>query len=133
MSMSHEAIARQFYVAFNTGDTSLLDQILAPDWVEYPWSYPEQIPGIESYKPVITGFRAVFPDVNFTNEDVIVANDKVTVRSVVTGTHSAPFLGVEPTGKQVQFNTIDIHRINDGKIVETWHIEDLFGALQQLK
>jgi predicted ester cyclase len=133
MSMSYEAIARQFYAAFNTGDTSLLNEILDFNWVEYPWSYPEQVPGIESYKPVITGFRTVFPDVEFTNEDVIVANDKITVRSVVTGTHSAPFLGVEPTGKKVKFNTIDIHRINEGKIVETWHIEDLFGALQQLK
>jgi hypothetical protein len=27
---------------------------------------------------------------------------------------------------------LDIHKFRDGKIVEAWHLEDLFGAVQQI-
>jgi predicted ester cyclase len=31
-----------------------------------------------------------------------------------------------------QFNAIDIHEFDDGKIVRTWHIEDWMTGLRQL-
>lgn len=130
--MSHETLVRQFYTVFNTGDVHLLDQILAADWVEYPLSALDQAPGREEFKPIVRSFRTTFPDVQFINEDIIVADEKITVRSSVTATHSASFLGVEPTGRKVKFSTIDIHRIENEAIVETWHIEDLLSVLQQI-
>lgn len=130
--MSHETLVRQFYTVFNTGDVHLLDRILAADWVEYPLSTPGQAPGREGFKPIVRSFRIVFPDVQFINEDIIAADEKVTVRSSVTATHNAPFLGVETTRRKVKFSTIDIHRIENKAIVETWHIEDLLSVLQQI-
>jgi steroid delta-isomerase-like uncharacterized protein len=127
----NEAIARAFYEPFNTGDTSIYDQILAEDWVDHPTA-PGQAPGRAGIDAVVAGFRATFPDLSATNEDVLVAGDKVTVRSTARGTHQGPFLGIPPTGKQVEFMTIDIHRIENGKIVETWHIEDLLSVIFQL-
>lgn len=127
----HEAIARAFYVPFFTGDTSIYDQILAEDWVDHPMA-AGQVPGRAGMDGVIATFRAVFPDLSGTNEDVLVAGDKVTVRSTVRGTQQGPFLGIPPTGNQVEFMTIDIHRIENGKIVETWHLEDLLGVVFQL-
>lgn len=53
MSMSHEAIARQFYAAFNTGDTSLLDQILAPDWIDLTI----QCNAADGCKPLVLSLR----------------------------------------------------------------------------
>ena len=127
----NEAIVRSFYEPFNTGDTSIYDTILAEDWVDHPLS-PGQQPGRAGFPPVIEGFRMVFPDLTITNEDVIVAGDKVTVRSTGRGTQQGEFLGIPPAGKQVEFMTIDIHRIENGLIVETWHIEDYLTLLSQL-
>ncbi|HKG26597.1 MAG TPA: ester cyclase [Thermomicrobiales bacterium] len=127
----NEAIARAFYEPFNTGDTSIYDQILAEDWVDHPLA-PGQQPGRAGFPPVVAGFRAVFPDLTITNEDVIVAGEKVTVRSIARGTHLGPLLGIPTTGKQVEFAAIDIHRIANGQIVETWHIEDYLSLLFQL-
>ena len=36
------------------------------------------------------------------------------------------------TGQPIQFMAIDIHRLQDGQIVETWHIEDFLSVLFQI-
>ena len=131
MNEDTAALARQFYDVLNNGDMELLDRTLALDWAEVPLT-PGQGPGRDGYKPIVAFFRTAFPDVHFVLDDVIVAGDKVTVRTTVTGAHSGLFLGVAPTGKKVTFNTIDIHRTAGGQIVESWHIEDFFGLYQQL-
>jgi predicted ester cyclase len=43
------------------------------------------------------------------------------------------FVGVEPTGKKVKFGTIDIWRVEDGKLAEHWDQVDFAGILKQLK
>lgn len=127
----NERLARQFYAAFSTGDVDILDQILSKDWADRP-PIPGQPPGRDGEKATIQAFRIAFPDIQFTLEDVIVAADKVTVRSTARGTHRGEFLGVAPTQRTVSFMTIDIHQIANHQIVETWHLEDFYGLLQQL-
>lgn len=59
--------------------------------------------------------------------------DKVVVRSRATGTPNGPLFGVDGKGKSFDILTIDIHTVEDGKIVRSYHLEDWAGALQQLK
>lgn len=54
------------------------------------------------------------------------------VRSRATGTPVAPFLGVDGQGRSFDIMTIDIHELEEGKIVRSHHVEDWAGALQQL-
>ncbi len=35
-TQAYEELVRQFYVPFNTGDVSIYDRILAPDWIDDP-------------------------------------------------------------------------------------------------
>lgn len=127
-----EAIVRSFYEPFNTGDTSVYDTILAEDWADHPLGMGQQ-PGRAGFPPVIEMFRAIFPDLHVANDDVIVCGDKATVRSTITATHSGGDLfGIPATGTPLQFMAIDIHRLENGQIVETWHIEDFLSVLFQL-
>ncbi len=41
-------------------------------------------------------------------------------------------MGIPPTGKQMTVSSIIIARIEDGKIVEEWGLDDQMGMLQQL-
>jgi predicted ester cyclase len=41
-------------------------------------------------------------------------------------------MGKPATGKVVQIPWMDMYRIKDGRIVETWHVEDIAGMLGQL-
>ena len=128
----NKVIALRFYDLFNTGDVSLIDRVLATDWIEYPPSAPNQASGREGFKPIIIGFRKTFPDVRFEVKDVVAEGDRVVVRSVIHGTHQGQYMQFPATGKTIAIDATDIHRIENGVIVETWHIEDRLGLLQQI-
>lgn len=80
----------------------------------------------------IGGFGQLMPDLNWAVQDMHQDDNFVTVRSRATGTPVAPFFGVDGEGRSFDIMTIDIHQLEDGKIVKTWHVEDWAGALQQL-
>lgn len=124
-------IAAAFHTPFKTGDVDALDDILHPNWVNHPRN-PYEGPGPDGFKGTITWIRSVFPDIEFIVEDVIVQGDKVVVRSVGTGTQKGEFLGLKPTGKRITFRALDVHRFENGRIIESWHSEDIYGMLAQL-
>jgi steroid delta-isomerase-like uncharacterized protein len=126
-----EAIVRSFYEPFNTGDTSVYETILAEDWVDTPLG-PGQQPGRAGFPPVITYFRSIFPDLQLTTEEVIVSGDKAAVRSTIRATHEGELFGIPGTGKPIEFMAIDIHHLENGQIVATWHIEDFLSVLFQI-
>jgi steroid delta-isomerase-like uncharacterized protein len=126
-----EVIVRSFYEPFNTGDTSVYDTVLSKNWADHPLS-PGQQPGAAGFPPVVAMYRTVFPDLQVTNDDVIVCGEKATVRSTIRGTHQGELFGIPATDKPVEFMAIDIHRIENGQIAETWHIEDFLSVLFQL-
>jgi predicted ester cyclase len=63
---------------------------------------------------------------------MIAEGDRVATKKTLTGTHTAEFNGIPPTGKQVSITYIDILRLRNGKIVEHWLSMDQMGFMQQL-
>jgi steroid delta-isomerase-like uncharacterized protein len=131
VAQTHENLVRQFYLPFNTGDVSVYNNILAPNWIDDPLT-PGQQPGPDGFKAKITLFRQAIPDYHVTNDEILVAGNMVAVHSTVRGTHQNTFFGLPPTGRVLTMRTCDFHRIEQGVIVYTWHLEDFFGLLSQL-
>jgi steroid delta-isomerase-like uncharacterized protein len=123
-------LVRQFYVPFNTGDLSIYDRILNLNWVDDPLA-PGQLPGPAGIKALVSQFRQAVPDYHVTNDEILVAGNRVAVHSTVRGTHRNPYFGVPPTGREFAMRTCDFHRIEHGLIVSTWHLEDFFDLLRQ--
>ncbi len=115
----------------NQRNLDLLDEILAPDFVEYGGD-PDEASGVENLKQFFVMLRSGFPDFQGTIEDLFAEGDKVVLRFAFRGTHQGEFMGIPPTGKQVTMAGIDIFRITDGKILELWGQEDMLGMMQQL-
>lgn len=81
----------------------------------------------------VSGFFAkLMPDLNWDVQEMIQEGNKVVVRSRASGTPNGPLFGVDGQGKSFDILTIDIHTVEDGKIVSSYHVEDWAGALQQL-
>jgi predicted ester cyclase len=129
--MSTIDIVHAFYEPFRTGDTSPYAEILADGWLDIPLA-PGQQQGPAGMAGQIAAFRHAMPDYAVTHEDIIATGDRVAVRNTVSGTHQGAFLGHEPTGRRIEMRTMDIHRVVDGRIVVTWHLEDFAGLLAQL-
>jgi steroid delta-isomerase-like uncharacterized protein len=128
----NKAITRRiFEEVINTGDLSLADQFIAQEMVSHN-NPPDAPSGMEGFKHFVTTFRAAFPDLTFTIEDMIAERDKVVARVTMRGTHKGDFMGVPATARGVDMDSIDIMRFADGKVVEHWGQGDVVGLLQQL-
>jgi steroid delta-isomerase-like uncharacterized protein len=118
--------------AFNAGRYHVIDELIAPKFVNHDPSVTEDMVGPEGSRQVIDMYRTAFPDLKVTIEEQIAERDLVATRWTARGTHRGVLLGIEPTGKQSTVTGLTIDRIENGKIAESWNNWDTFGLLQQL-
>lgn len=94
---------------------------------------PDAAPGIEGIKAFWTDFFTAFPDADLTVETLVADDENVTAVFTISGTHTGPFQGNEPTGKSFTVRGIQVGRFDDdGLLVERWGATDEAGLQQQL-
>jgi steroid delta-isomerase-like uncharacterized protein len=130
--MDHAATARRMYGLLNSGDIDGFGEGLADDFVEH-----EETPGLAPTKDgVLEFFRmqlAGFPDLRMEPQDVLVSDDKVVIRSKLTGTHQGELMGIPATGRSIDVSVIDIIQFrDDGLAHEHWGVIDSMAMMQQL-
>ncbi len=114
----------------NKGNLSALDDLVAPDYVNYAAGQPM---GREAFQSdMVRSMRAAFPDWQITIDDMVAEGDKVMVRSTLRGTHQGEFQGVPPTGKPVAMSIMTLYRLANGKIVEDRPLFDMLALMQQI-
>jgi steroid delta-isomerase-like uncharacterized protein len=114
----------------NQRNQAIFDELSAPDFVWHTTS--KTLQGREPAREFLSMFFTAFPDGHFTIEDMIAEGDTVVTRLTFRGTHQGNFMGIPPTGKQVNVAEIAILLIANGKAVEQWTSLDMLGLMQQL-
>lgn len=127
----NKAVAKRAVEAINAGDFSLLESLVAPDGTDHAVP-PGMPPTRDSAIQFLSMFRAAFPDLHYTVEDVIAEGDRVVQRSTASGTMKGDFLRMPATGKSATWAEVHIVRVKNGKIIEHWASVDQLGMLQQL-
>ncbi len=127
-------LQRVYEQVFNQGNLDQIEEFFSADFVDHEAPPPgmEGLEGIEVLRQFVKVSRDAFPDLQFTAEDMIVEGGKVAARYTMRGTHQGEFLGVAPTGNQIEVTGIDIVRFEGGKMVEHWANSDELGLMQQL-
>jgi steroid delta-isomerase-like uncharacterized protein len=131
----NRAIGRRVLVElWGQGKLELADELYAPDYVDHVGRgpEPERVSGPEGIKRAVIMFRTAFPDLTYSVEAELAEGDLVMARFVAEGTHLGSFLGAPPTGRKVSYTGMDLNRIKDGKIVESWVNYDALALLQQV-
>ena len=129
----NKALTRRFFdEAVNAGNLDLLDELVSPDFVEHEGFPGLPTSGPEAPKAALGMFRASFPDLVITPNDIIAEGDKVVVRGTMTGTNTGEFMGIPATNKSIEVSFIDIVEIRDGKAVAHWGVTDQAAMMQQL-
>ena len=128
----NKAIVRRFFEeVFNRWELAAVDELLARDYVQHGPVRPAPL-GREDLKQTYPLFRAAFPDLRFTIEDLVCEGDRVAARYAFGGTHRGVFQGIAPTGRRVAGTGITIFRLADGRIAEAWAQWDRLGLLHQV-
>ena len=88
--------------------------------------------GVDAVVPVLAGLIGALSDIQAEVQDVIASDDLVALRQVVKARHTGDLLGMPATGQPIQWDAVDIYRVNDdGKISEQWAFEDFAAILSQ--
>lgn len=76
--------------------------------------------------------RPALSDLTVTIHHQVAEGDCVTTRKTISGLHTGTLMGIAATGKPVAIDVIDIVRVENGKYVEHWGINNLTSVLDQL-
>jgi predicted ester cyclase len=126
------ALYRRFADGVGTGRLDVIEEVLAPD-IQLPTIADLADPTPAGLKQANQGFRASFPDLHGTIEQVFAFGDWVAARVTWTGTNTGEFMGQPPTGKTVTITEIEIVRCQDGRIVDLRQVADLANLMAQLE
>lgn len=129
----NKAVVKQFVGSvLGRHDPAAAEQFSVPNFAWHGGPMGE-IRDLGSYMTHLQTLFEAFPDLQVEIEDEIAEADRVSIRTVLTGTHRGDFLGVPPTGRRIRATGASTFRIVDRRIVEEWWQHDLYGILAQLK
>ncbi len=130
-----KATVQKFYdLLSNPGSASHVDAFV--DATAESWESVGDYSGKNKTRDAFVGqmgfFADLIPDLDWAVQDMHQDGNVIVVRSRATGTPTGPLFGVDGQGRGFDILTIDIHELEEGKIVRSYHVEDWAGALQQL-
>jgi len=113
------------------GNFELFDELFADDFLDHT-PQPGRTPDKAGARQLYEVLRAAFPDFHADIHWQAAEGNLVTTYKTYHGTHQGEFFGVAPTGRKIQFETVDAMRVVDGKITEHWGVANLFSLMEQL-
>jgi predicted ester cyclase len=128
----NKAAARRFFEdVWNRGDVSRAGDFLDARFVSHN-PFDVSLLGPDEYGQGVTAYRAAFPDLTVTLEDVFAEGDRVAVRGTDRGTHQGEFMGRPASGRTVTATWIEIFHMESGKAVEGWVESDSKRMFDQM-
>ncbi len=77
-------------------------------------------------------FQAAFSEKVCTDEARIAEGEWMAAFGAQLAKHTGAFMGIAPTGQEVEIRYMDFWRVKDGKIIDNWVMVDFPHVLRQL-
>jgi steroid delta-isomerase-like uncharacterized protein len=126
----NKTLFKQYYDAWLKGDIEALKEILSPDYVWHTGLEPDL--SLEETIEHVKIQMVMYSSRTYSEEDIIAKGDKVVLRYIIRGAHTGDVDGFPATGNRFETSGIEIIRIENGKIVESWEAYDDLGHYEQL-
>ncbi len=122
-------LAERFAETLTDHDLAAFADLLHVDYVNHN---RYAAPGKEGSIDVFAGFLAAFEDFRVETNDIIEAGETVVGRYTYRGLHIGAFMGVPPSGTEVEMHSIDIWRVRGGRLQEHWDEINSLEFFQQI-
>jgi predicted ester cyclase len=114
----NKQLVRRYYEEIvNGARVDELPDFLSPDYVEIHNNKRYPI-GIEGAAKHILGGHETYRGLHITVERQIAEGGWVVTQIIARGTHVGSWLGMKPTGKDVEFTCVNVDKVVGGRIVE---------------
>ena len=128
----NKAIIRKFIEGYNSRNLDVFEELVSPDYFDNLF----QQKGRNKFKEMFTMAFQGFPDWYESIQDIVAEGDKVWVWIKATGTHTNEWdlfgVSIPPTGNKIEMNMVFIWRLENGKLVEGWEVDDNLEILKQI-
>ncbi len=133
LDQNKQLIETYFFNVWNHGELDLLDEIIDENYVNHsPGGTVKPLPGAAGLKPILAAMRQGFPDLHYSIQDLVITEDRIVARVKMSGTLMGELWGMQPNGKKVEVNQINIEYIKKGKITQHWRLTDELNMMKQL-
>ncbi|MCP4686004.1 MAG: ester cyclase [bacterium] len=131
---ANKALVTETFEALNNRAYETLDQYMATDFVRHSQATVEAplIESLEAFRAMLAVWDGALPDAKMTLHQLIAEGDLVAFYVTYAGTHTGPMGPYPPTGKEMSLECFGYHRIENGKIAETWVTWDNMATMAQL-
>jgi predicted ester cyclase len=120
VSEANKAMVKRLVEAINAGkEDAAVEELFAPG-------------AARRVKRLFAEFRSAFPDWHEETVELVAEGSTVAGRFRCSGTHRGEFLGETPTGKHMEVEEVFFLRVEDGRFVDFWALEDSLNRMRQL-
>ena len=113
------------------GKFEVFEQLFADDFVDHT-TQPGTTPDKAGVRKLYKYLRQAFPDFHAEIHWQLADGDCVTTFKTYHGTHEGPYLGIAPTHRKIQFETVDVMRVQNGKITDHGGVANLLSLMRQI-
>ena len=119
--------------AINNRDWDALDTGIAVNYVRHCQATPDvRVNSLEDFKAYLKQDAVTFPDSRIIIDRLVAEGDLVAFYCTYTGTQKGPMGPFPPSDRQMTLEFAGVHRVENGKLAETWLTWDNMTALSHL-
>lgn len=132
---ANKELARRANALWASGNTDDPDAIFSPGYVNHQESDVEggvSARSLADWKALVAGHHAAFGQSRTRVLMQVAEADLVATRWEFSVTQTGPYLGHPPSGRAATWTGVQIDRIRDGRIVESWVDWDMYRQFEEL-
>jgi predicted ester cyclase len=137
----NKAVIARYFEAYNNKNEAIFDEIISPDYIDHGQSAYMGAPGlgVVGAKNDLKNSLDKLDELSYVIEELIASPSYPELVGAYwkgTLTPKATSAYAQQTMKKINYRGISIYRIQNGKMVETWHVvddESIAGVLKLVR
>jgi steroid delta-isomerase-like uncharacterized protein len=133
MAFDNAEVARRYLTEIWAGGRlDVVEELVATDIVLRFPGLTKPLVGIDNLRERAAKSAQNFSEQSNTIDEIIVAGDRVVVRNTWRGIHRGDFYGIKGTGRRLTCESVEILRIESGRVVENISQFDIYSLFMQI-
>jgi len=129
----NKELALATFEVLRSGELDGLDDLVAADYVRHCQATPDiEVTSLQAFKEYLRREAETFPTPEITVTHLLSEDNLVAFWATYAGVQEGQMGPYEATGKRMEIEFAGVHRIENGKIAETWVTWDNLAGLTQL-
>jgi predicted ester cyclase len=129
---SADLVRRYLTGVWGDGDLALLDRLLADDFRDHD-APPGHTGDLAGHRRLVRDLTAGMLDRSLHIAAEVSDGELVAVRYETRWTQRGHFFGIRADGARLALRALDLYRVREDRIAESWHCEDIAGVLRQAR